>query len=71
MAVPLFDFSHLTAVERIELAQQLWDSLGPDVPPPTAEEIASVRARRAGLDADGEPGEPWQQVLDEIEQRGE
>jgi putative addiction module component (TIGR02574 family) len=35
MAPPLFDFSQLSPDERIELAEQLWDSLpasivGPD-----------------------------------------
>jgi hypothetical protein len=25
MAAPIFDFSHLTPAERIELAEQLWD----------------------------------------------
>jgi putative addiction module component (TIGR02574 family) len=29
MAHPLFDFSHLSPAERIELAERLWDSLEP------------------------------------------
>ncbi len=70
MAAPLFDFSHLTAAERIELAEQLWDSLEPDAPPLTDADIERLRDRRAELAADGDPGERWQDVLDQIEQRG-
>jgi putative addiction module component (TIGR02574 family) len=63
MAAPLFDFSHLTPDERIELAEQLWDSLEPDAGAPDEEQIAVLRRRRAELEADGDPGEPWEQVL--------
>ena len=70
MAAPLFDFSHLTAAERIELAEQLWDSLEPEVVEPSADAIAELRRRRTELAGDGDPGEAWQQVVDEIEERG-
>ena len=70
MAAPLFDFSHLTAAERIELAEQLWDSLELEAPQPTEEAIERLRNRRGELSTDGDPGEPWQDVLDDIEQRG-
>ena len=70
MVAPLLDFSHLTAAERIELAEQLWDSLGPEVVEPSADAIAELRRRRAELASDGDPGEAWQQVVDEIEERG-
>ena len=30
MSSPIFDFSHLTPEERIQLAEELWDSLEPD-----------------------------------------
>ncbi len=71
MASPILDFSHLTPEERIELAEQLWDSLEPQSVGPTAEQVAELRRRRAGLEADGELGEPAHQVLDEIAERGE
>ncbi len=67
MAAPIFDFSHLTPAERIELAEQLWDSLDPGTLAPTAEEAAELRRRRAALEADGALGEPWRQALDELE----
>jgi putative addiction module component (TIGR02574 family) len=70
MAHPLFDFSHLTPAERIELAEQLWDSLEPAALEPSVDQVAELRRRRAELEADGELGEPWQDVLTELEERG-
>jgi putative addiction module component (TIGR02574 family) len=70
MAAPIFDFSHLTPDERIELAEQLWDSLEPAAVGPDEAQVAELRRRRAELEADGDPGEPWEQVLDEIAERG-
>ena len=70
MAQPLLDFSHLTPAERIELAEQLWDSLEPSAVGPDDAQVAELRRRRAELEADGDLGEPWEQVLDEIEERG-
>ncbi len=66
----LFDFSHLTSAERIELAEQLWDSLPVEAIEPTESQLAEIRRRRAELDTDGDPGEPWEKVLDEIEEYG-
>jgi hypothetical protein len=40
MAAPILDFSHLTPEERIELAEQLWDSSDPGDVAPTTEQIA-------------------------------
>jgi len=71
MAAPILDFSHLTPDERIELAAQLWDSLGADAVGPDEEQVAEIRRRRAALAADGDPGEPWDRVLNEIAERGE
>lgn len=70
MATPLFDFSHLSAAERIELAEQLWDSLEPDILAPSTADVEVLRQRRAELADDGDPGEPWQRVIDEIDERG-
>lgn len=67
----ILDFSHLSPAERIELAEQLWDSLSPEVVPPTEAQAAELRRRRAELEADGDLGEPWSQALDDLEQRGE
>ena len=70
MSAPLFDFSHLTPEERIELAEQLWDSLEPSLLRPGPEDAAELRRRRAALDADGSLGQPWRQALDELESGG-
>lgn len=64
------DFSHLTPDQRIELAEQLWDSLDPAAIEPSAEDLAMLRARRADLAKDGDPGEPWQQTIEALRQRG-
>ena len=71
MSVPIFDFSRLTPAERIELAEQLWDSIEPA--PGLVDEAltADLRHRRAELAADRNLGEPGQQVLDEIADRGQ
>lgn len=70
MAQPLIDFSHLSPAERIELAEQLWDSVEPTAVEPAEAQLAELRLRRAALAADGDPGEPWEQVMDDIEERG-
>jgi putative addiction module component (TIGR02574 family) len=70
MAHPLFDFSHLSPAERIELAERLWDSLEPAAAPLSETQAAELRHRRATLDTDNDPGEPWEQALDEIEKHG-
>ena len=69
MTNTILDFSHLTPAERIELAEQLWDSLEPleqEALFPADEQLDELRRRRSALDADGEPGEPWGNVMDEI-----
>ena len=70
MSAPLMDFSHLTPDQRIELAEQLWDSLDPAAIEPSEEDLAMLRARRAELTKDGDPGEPWQQIIEALRQRG-
>jgi putative addiction module component (TIGR02574 family) len=70
MANPIFDFSHLSPEERIQLAQDLWDSLSPNALPLTPTQIAELRSRRAAYDRSTDPGRPWTQALDEIERGG-
>lgn len=66
MATPILDFSHLTPEERIELAEQLWDSLDPQHIAASADQVAELRRRRAELDSDGNIGEPGDHVLEDI-----
>ena len=69
--VPPFDIKRLTPRERIELAEQLWDSLLEDEIELTPEQAAEVERRRDRLAREGPKGRPWREVLDEIDKRGE
>lgn len=57
MPHPTFDFSHLSAAERLHLAQELWDSLHDDpqddirAEPLTAEQRAEIERRDAELES--------------------
>jgi putative addiction module component (TIGR02574 family) len=72
MSSPLFDFSHLTADERVELAEELWDSLSEirDALPLTDLQAEELDRRVAEYREDRNPGEPWRAVLKEIEESG-
>jgi len=67
---PLFDFSHLSPEERIQLAEELWDSLeGADLP--ISEDLGTELERRLERHRqDPGRGRPAEEVLRDIEQRG-
>ena len=67
MAAPHFDFSKLTPAERIQLAEDLWDSLDPDSIQLTEPQRRDLERRLAAYRAEPDPGEPWRLVLDRIE----
>lgn len=69
MTSRIFDFSHLSPAERIELAEQLWDSL--QVEPGALDDALTteLRHRREELRRDGQLGQDGDQVLDEIAAR--
>jgi len=69
MGARIFDFSHLTPAERIELAEQLWDSLEPETGGTDEALATDLRRRRAELRADGDLGLEGNQALDEISTR--
>lgn len=68
---PDFDFRHLSAAARVQLAQDLWESLTPEEVdaelPLTPEQMAELDRRLADLDAHPEAGVPWEQVRAELE----
>ena len=66
----MFDFSHLTPAERIELAEQLWDSIEPGGVVLSPAQVAELRARRIALERDDDPGNSWEVVLNDMEKRG-
>ncbi len=70
MGAPLIDFTHLTPDQRIELAEQLWESLDAELVGPSVADAEVLRARRADLEQDGELGEPWRRTMQELKTRG-
>ena len=70
MNSPIFDFSHLSAEERIQLAEELWDSLEPTNLPVSEEIGAELDRRLERHREDPGRGRPAEDVLRDIEQRG-
>mgnify|MGYP000322797946 CR=1 FL=1 len=72
-ANPFFDFSRLTAAERIELAQDLWDSLTPEEVdaelPLDEEQRAELDRRLDDLERHPETGIHWEQVRAELDEQ--
>jgi putative addiction module component (TIGR02574 family) len=66
MAAPAFDFSHLTPEERIQLAEDLWDSLEPGSIPLTDAQRDELERRRTLHEGDPTRGRPWREVVDEV-----
>ena len=71
MATPSIDFSHLTVSERIQLVEDIWDSIA-ECP----EALALTEAQREELDRrldahEREPdaGSPWPVVREETQSR--
>jgi len=64
MATPLFDFAHLSPAERIQLAEELWDSLPQEaeVPDLSSSQRVELDRRLADYDRDPTDGEPWDTV---------
>ena len=69
MAKP-FDVKRLSPEERIELAEELWESLAEEDIVLTPEQMEELERRRARLEREGSRGRPWRDVLGEIEKRG-
>ena len=67
-----FDFSHLTADERVELAEELWDSLAEmqEAQPLTGLQQEELDRRLAEYRQDKDPGEAWPEVLHRIKESG-
>jgi putative addiction module component (TIGR02574 family) len=63
----------LSLVERLELVEELWDSIAAECErepfPLTAEQRADLERRLAEADADPAGGAPWEEVLERIRQR--
>jgi putative addiction module component (TIGR02574 family) len=66
VAKPALDLSVLTADEKLELIDQLWQSVNPDELALTPETRAELDRRLDGLDREGPTGIPWATVRDEM-----
>lgn len=59
----LAELLKLTPAERIQLAQDLWDSIAPeDMPPLTIEQIEEIDRRLAEHARDPSRALPWEEV---------
>lgn len=69
MANLKIDVKQLSAEERLNLIEQIWDSLEADDVPVTGAQKAELDRRIEEMDRDGERGIPWKDVLDRIRGR--
>ncbi|MSP97870.1 MAG: addiction module protein [Betaproteobacteria bacterium] len=60
------DIAKLDPKERLQLLEELWDSLSPEAIPMTAAQNEELDRRLDELDRDGPIGIPWNEVLDRI-----
>ena len=70
MATSTLDFSYLTPDERLQLVEDLWDSLAletPEAVPVPEWHKREIERRLAAYRRDGDRGRPWREVLDEID----
>ena len=72
MPKPAIDFSHLTVAERIQLAEDLWDSVGgaPETLHLTDAQRAELYRRLAEHRQHPESAIPWEQVRADLFKRG-
>ena len=67
MGKPAIDLQSLTPQERLELLEELWDSLTDDDLPLTRAQREELDRRLDDLDRDGPRGSPWEEVLRRLE----
>lgn len=65
----IIDIAKLSPEERLELLEQLWDSLSPEAVPLSDAQTEELDRRLDDLDREGPVGIPWDEVLDRIRNR--
>jgi putative addiction module component (TIGR02574 family) len=67
MGATRIDTSRLSPAERLQLVEELWDSLSSEDIPLTPAQAEELDRREALHRANPKRGRPWREVLDEIE----
>ena len=72
MARPAVDITKLTPAERLQLVEELWDSLcdTPEAVPLTEAQRAELDRRLDDLEQEGPNGIPWDEVVRRIRRPG-
>ena len=76
MAQPAFDYRHLSIDERLQLVEDIWDSIAQEANvraealPLSPAQMAELERRIADADAHPDDGIPWEQVRAELLERG-
>jgi len=72
MARPALDISKLTPAERLQLVEELWESLcdTPEAVPLTEAQRAELDRRLDDLEREGPTGIPWDEVVRRIREPG-
>ena len=67
----IIDINQLSPEQRLELLEQLWDSLSsnPDAVPLTAAQREELDRRLDEIDREGPVGIPWDEVMRRIRSR--
>jgi putative addiction module component (TIGR02574 family) len=65
----LADLLMLSPAERLQLAQDLWDSLPEEAVPLTEEQVRELERRLADHDANPGAAIPWDEVRDRLRAR--
>jgi putative addiction module component (TIGR02574 family) len=67
MGATRIDISRLSPAQRLQLVEELWDSLSSEDIPLTPAQAEELDRREALHRANPKRGRPWREVLDEIE----
>ena len=67
--MPILDYSHLSARERIDLIGEIWDSIDAKAVPLTAAQEAELSQRLATLDEDIKRGRDGAEILADLRGR--